>query len=151
MANDIAKQDDFDMGIDFSDLMMIIMMVIMMSILPTITAATAATTAATQAIGVTAQQIQSQGRNDPRKVHATTKLQWIDLIHELPKTPWVHAYIVNDGPYAVEIGINYPNDRFFIYPGGQVTLDHSNKPEGIGIIYYICPMYDAYVRIIGEY
>ena len=136
---------------------MFMMMIMMASLIPamTNTAAATQTTSAAQAIqaatGVLPQQIQSQGRDDPRNVHATTKLQWIDLIHEPPKTPWVHAYIVNDGPYAVEIGINYPNDRFPLRPGGQVTLDHSNKPEGIGIIFYICPIYDAHVRIIGEY
>ena len=151
MAKELVKQDELDLGIDLSDMMMMVMLIVMMTLIPAISSMTAATEATAQAAGVQAQQIQSQGRNDPRKIHATTKLQWIDLIHEPPKTPWVHAYIVNDGPYAVEIGINYPNDRFIIQPGGQVTLDHSNKPEGIGIIYYICPMYEAYVRIIGEY
>ena len=104
-----------------------------------------------QTAQVEAQKMHSEGRLDPRNVHATQKLQWIDLIHEPPRTPWVYAYIVNDGPYAVEIGTNYPNDRQTIYPGGSLTLDRSNKLEGIAIIYYICPWYEAYVRITGEY
>lgn len=148
MTSDLVKRDDFDIGFELSDLMMIVMMVVMVSLMSAITSATGV---AAQAAVVEAQQVQSQGRNDPRHIHATTKLQWLDLIHEPPRTPWVHAYFVNDGPYPVEIGINYPNDRFLIYPGGTVTLDHSKKPEGIAIIYYICPWYEAYVRITGEY
>jgi len=36
MANELVKQDEFDLGIDFSDMMMIVMMVVMVSILQSV-------------------------------------------------------------------------------------------------------------------
>jgi len=38
MTTDLTKRDEFDFGIDLSDMMMIVMMVVMVSVLTTVTA-----------------------------------------------------------------------------------------------------------------
>ncbi len=148
----MAKGDKVDFSLNDDDIRMI-MTVMMIAVVMSQMLAPLFQQSQVQAeaLQVEAQKVHSEGRLDPRNVHATAKLQWIDLIHEPPRTPWVYAYIVNDGPYAVEIGINDPNDRQVIYPGGSVTLDRSGKLEGIAIVFYICPWDEAYVRITGEY
>ncbi len=148
MAKDLVKQDDMDLGIDMSDMMMIMMMVMMMSLLPAITS-TAATSAQT------AQTIQAQsyiGRTDPRELRATGKLQWIDLIHDHPWFPWSWATFDNAGPDEVHIGINAPTENFDILPGGSMSVDRKGALEKMNVIFFHCDQGEtATVTVRGEY
>lgn len=93
-----------------------------------------------------------QGKTDPKEHTATEELRWIDLVHEYPYTPWISAYFINDGPDAVEIAINYPNDRFTLNPMETVTVTRTGAQERIAIIFFKCAEGEtASVRIIGEY
>ena len=144
----IAKQDDMDLGIDLSDMMMIMMMIMMMSLLST-TASTAATSAQT------AQAIQAQsyiGRTDNRELRATNKLQWIDLIHDHPWFPWSWATFENHGPNEVNIGINAPAENFDILPGGSMSVDRKGAIVKMNVIFYHCdPGETAIVTVRAEY
>jgi len=148
MAKELVKQDDMDLGIDVSDLMMIMMMLVLVSILPMITS-TAATSAQT------AQAIQAQsyiGRTDSRELRATSKLQWIDLVHDHPWFPWSWATFENHGPNEVRIGINAPAENFDILAGGEMSVDRLGAVEKISVIFFHCdPGETATVMVRGEY
>ena len=144
--NDITKRDDSDLMLNDSDFTMIMMMVMMMVMMSQLIAPLTQTSA---------QMLQAQafvGNEDPRDLHATNRLQWINLIYDYPYTPWISAYFINDGPSAVEIGINYPDDRFTMRPRETITVTRSGADERIKIIYYIAhPGLRADVRITGVY
>ena len=79
-------------------------------------------------------------------------LSWIDFIHDYPYAPWMSAYFINDGPDAVEIAINYPNDRFALNPVETVTVTRAGAQERIAMIFLKCAEGEtASVRITGEY
>ncbi len=147
MTTDITKQGDMDIGIEMSDLMMIMMMVMMASLLLPLAQQSQAQTTALQAQAYS-------GQEDPRTIHATNVLSWINLIYDYPFRPWVSAYFINDAdsPSAVEIGINYPDDRFTMNPGETVTVTRTGAEERIKAIYFICrPGLNATVRVTGVY
>ena len=84
---------------------------------------------------------------DPRTLHATNQLHWVNLIYKPPYTPWISAHFLNDGPSTVEIGINYPDRWFAIEPS-----ENRNVEENISIIYYMCsPGVKATIKVMGEY
>ena len=146
MANEMVKTDDFGFGdIDFMPMMMIMMMVVMVQL---ITPLTEQSKAQTQALVA-----QSFGGNeDPRDIHATNLLSWINLVYDYPFQPWVSAYIINDGPSAVEIGINFPDDRFLMNPRETITITRSGAEERIKIMYFVCsPGLTADLRVTGVY
>ncbi len=142
---ELAKQDELDFGFDLSDMMMMIMMIMMISVLSTLSVSSAQTAQALQAQSFV-------GNEDPRTLHATNRLQWINLLYDYPHTPWISAYIINDGPSAIEIGINYPDDRFTMNPRETITITRSGAEERIKIVYYVShPGLRADVRITGVY
>lgn len=110
-----------------------------------------------------AQQMQSQtqmlqaqayhGTEDPRTVHVTNNLSWINLIYNYPFRSWISAYFINDGPSSVEVGINYPDDRFLIKPNETITVNRTGAlDEKINVIFFIChPGLKATVRVIGTF
>lgn len=145
MTTDLTKQGDMDLGIDLSDLMMIMMMIMMVSLLTTVVPAATQSTQALQAQAYS-------GQEDPRTIRATNILSWINLIYDYPFQPWVSAYFINDGPSAVEIGINYPDDRFTMNPRETITITRTGAEERIKIIYFIArPGLNASVRVTGVY
>lgn len=92
------------------------------------------------------------GRTDHRELQAIPMLRWIDLIADPPHTAWTHCFIINDGPGAVEIAINHPNDRFVMGPGETRTIDRTGAEEQILAIFYnAVPGHTASLRITGEY
>lgn len=135
---------------DMTMVMTMVMMVMMMSmILPNVIQQTQSSLGA-QSLSVKAQSF--EGQEDPRYPIATNQLQWINLIYDYPFKPWVSAFIVNDGPSSVEIGINYPDDRFLMYPGETRTITRTGAEERISILFYICsPGLRANLRITGVY
>jgi len=92
-----------------------------------------------------------RGVTDPREVEATETLKWIDLVSNPPYTPWISAFLINDGPDAVAVGINYPDNRFMMNLGDTITVNRSWASERIAVIFFICPEGRAKLRIIGEY
>ena len=117
----------------------------MMSLLTTVIPAATQTTQALQVL-------QYRGITDPRELHIDDRFTWIDLIHDPPYRPWVHAFIVNDGPGPVEIGINHPSDREVVGEGETRTVDRSGADELIMSIFFICPPGEtALVKVTGEY
>lgn len=145
----LAKSSDFSFDLDDSDwnmIMMMMMMFVMVSIM---------TSGLTQVSGTVAQQVAAQsysGINDPRVVNATPMLSYIDLINEKPYQPWMIAFIVNRGPYGVDIAINYPAESFHIEAGGTRTINRSGAQERISVMFFQCePGQRAEVEVTGEY
>jgi len=154
MANNIEKKNASELDIDFTDgdmemLMMIMMMVIMMAtLLPVMQQIQ--TQGAAQAQAIQAQSF--VGNEDPRNIHATNLLSWINLLYDYPFQPWISAFIINDGPSAVEVGINFPDDRFTMNSGETITVNRAGAADRINIIYFICtPGLTADLRITGVY
>ncbi|MDD5082740.1 MAG: hypothetical protein PHU08_05140 [Dehalococcoidales bacterium] len=87
------------------------------------------------------------------KVHnASETLSWRDLIHEWPYTPLMNVFLINDGPDAVEVAINYPNERYIIQPNETRTITRTGAEERIAVIFFICGRGEtATVRVEGEY
>jgi len=84
---------------------------------------------------------------DPRTLHATIQLLWINLVYKFPFAPWTSARFLNDGPSAVQIGINYPDRWFTIEPS-----ENRNVEGNISIIYYRCsPGVKATIKVMGDY
>lgn len=143
--NDVAKRGEMDIGIDLSDLMMIMMMIMMVSLLTTVVPAATQTTQALQTL-------QYRGITDPREVRVDDRFIWIDLIHDPPYRPWVHAFIINDGPDPVQIGINHPSDLEVLGVDETRTVDRTGADELIMSIFFVCSHgQKALVRVTGEY
>ncbi len=145
----VDKSNKIDLSLNDGDVQMIMgvmMMVIVMSQLlqPLFQGAQAQT-----------QALQAQafvGNEDPRTVPVTNILSWINLIYDYPYQPWISAYFINDGPGTVEIGINYPDDRFTMNPRETITVTRSGAEERIKAIYFIArPGLGASVRVTGVY
>ena len=150
MAKEVAKIDtDFGMDDSMMDMMMPMMMMIMMMVLvQSLPALTQGAEAQTQALEAQAYG----GEEDPRTIHATGLLSWINLIYDYPFKPWVSVFIINDGPSAVEIGINYPDDRFTMQPRETRTITRTGAEERIKIMYFKCfPGVDSTLRVTGVY
>lgn len=99
-----------------------------------------------------AQTITYRGRTDQRDLQAVNTLRWIDLIADPPYTPWIHCFIINDGPGAAEIAINHPNDKFTMGPGETRTIDRTSAEDRIlSIFYNSVPGQTANLRVTGEY
>jgi len=145
----MAKDNKVDLSLNDEDVRMIMtvmMMVIVMSQLlqPLFQGAQAQT-----------QALQAQaysGQEDPRTIPVTNILSWINLVYDYPFQPWISAYFINDGPGTVEIGINYPDDRFVMNPRETITVTRSGAEERIKAIYFIArPGLGASVRVTGVY
>ena len=154
MSNEIAKNNpakkkEIDLEFNDQDMMMIMMMVMMVAVmsqfLGPVVQASSAQVAALERQSFT-------GQEDPRIIHATSYLSWINLIYDYPYQPWISAYFINDGPGQVEIGINYPDDRFTMNPLETNTVTRSGAEERIKIIYFMCPPGQlSNLRVTGEY
>lgn len=138
MAKELITTDDFD----FDIMPVVIVFAIVAALAPML------------------QQMQAQlkaqayhGVEDTRTLHATNILQWINLIHGFPYTSWISAYFINDGPNAVEIGINYPDKGFTMNPHETITVNRTGAlDERISVVYYKCgPGLTASVRVTGTY
>jgi len=146
MTSEIDKTGDLGLGdIDFMPMMMIMMMVIMVQLIVPLAEQSQAQAQALQAQSFV-------GNEDPRIINVTNRLSWINLVYDYPFQPWISAYFINDGPSAVEIGINFPDDRFVVNPGETITVTRSGAEERIKIIYFICrPGVAAVLRVTGAY
>ncbi len=145
----MAKNDKLDLSLNDGDVQMIMgvmMMVIVMSQL---------LAPVFQGMQVQTEAVQAQayiGNEDPRNVHVTNILSWINLVYDYPFTPWISAYIINDGPGVVEIGINHPDDRFTMNPRETITVTRSGAEERIKAMYFICrPGLATDLRVTGVY
>ena len=146
VAKDLSKQGQELELFDDSDMTMIMMMVMMVVMMMAFIGPLTRTVQA----GAAAQAY--TGNEDPRDIHVTNLLSWINLMYDDPHQPWISAYIINDGPSAVEIGINYPDDRFTMNPGETITVTRSGADERIRMIYFICrPGLVADLRVTGVY
>ena len=155
MANDIDKKKASSSIMDFTDgdmesMMMMMVMMIMMTSLISPLAQQVNSQGAAQAQAIAAQTF--VGNEDPRNIHATSFLSWINLIYDYPYQPWISAFIINDGPAPVEIGIDFPDDRFTVNPGETRTIVRSGAEERIKIMYFQCTAgLTANLRVTGVY
>jgi len=145
----MAKGDKVDLSLNDEDVRMIMTVMMMVIVMSQLLAPMV------QGMQVQTQAIQAQaysGQEDPRTVPVTNILSWINLLYDYPFTPWISAYFINDGPGTVEIGINYPDDRFTMNPGETITITRSGAEERIKAIYFIArPGLGATVRVTGVY
>lgn len=145
MANKSGSTDLDLFGGDEMGLMSVIMMALMLSI-----------------IGPMSQQVQAQtstlqaqayvGDTDPRHVHVTNNLSWLNFVHEYPYQPWVSAYIINDGPSTVTVGVNYPDDRHEMNVGETLTITRETAQDRIRILFFRASVgLQSDLRVTGEY
>lgn len=93
-----------------------------------------------------------EGKEDPRTLNATDKIQVLSLVDDFPYTPWADAYIINKGPDAVRISTDRPYAQFTMEKDETVTIGRTHADERIRLIFYVCdPGETAKVRITGQY
>lgn len=147
----LVKSGDFDLFDDdgmMSMMMMMIMMIIMTALIGSATQASVGTANAS----ISPYDYEAAGEVTYRATQATQVLKFMDLIHDPPYEEWNTAYIINDGPYPVEIGINHPHDRFVMLPREGVIVDLTHAKNKIAIIFIVClPSQNAIVRVTGGY
>lgn len=144
MAKDLVTHDD-DLGIDFSDLMMVFMMIAMASLAGAVGSITN-----TAARGLQAQSY--TGLTDTRVLHATTQLQWLNLVSSPPYAPWVTASFHNDGPSTVLVAVNNPSELHELEVGEGLDVDMIGADRRIELVFYRAyPGAAAAVRTIGKY
>ena len=154
MADNLPVKQGF-MEDDMESMMMIMMMLMMSMVMSGVLAGV--NTQSTRSAGVVGSAITTHGAdydgiNDPRTVNVTAAMSYLDFINEKPYQPWMIAYIVNDGPYPVNVSINYPSESFSIDAGATRTINRSGAAERIGVLFFKCePGQRAVVRITGEY
>ena len=146
MSSEVTQRNEWDMDLSgISGSLMLLMGLALMAVV-------ASTLPATQQIAQELQTLSYRGKLDSPEHTSTETLSWIDLIHDYPYIPWISAYFINDGPDAVEIAVNYPNDRFILNPMETITVSRPGAEERIAIIFFKCAQGEtARVRITGEY
>lgn len=139
-----TKDDD----IEIMDIMPMMIMVMLLALIPTM-------------ISPITKQLQAQayqeaqayeGKIDSRTLRATDELQFINLVDNPPYSPWISAFVINDGPNAVKVGINRPSPFLNILKDETRTIVNTNADRRIEDIYYQCdPGETASVRFEGQY
>lgn len=93
-----------------------------------------------------------QGRVDVITLAATSTAACLDVLDRWHKSPLATAYLTNDGPNSVLIGINNPFPWMTIKSSETRTIDHTKAREKIERIFYKCASGEtASVRVEGEY
>lgn len=93
-----------------------------------------------------------RGKVDSRELVATDELKVIDLVREWPYCPWINAFVVNDGPDTIKIGVNHAYDWLEINANETRNIDHAHADERIERIYYKCdPGETASARVEAHY
>ena len=142
MADNVIKRDHLDLDIGTDELLIICGIGLLVAVMSGLAAPMASWAQA---------QVYS-GRTCSRTHNATEALSWEDFIHEWPESPLVSAFIINDGPHAVEVAVNDPNSRLTMGPNETRTIARIGAMERIAIIFFKCaPGEWAHLRIEGEY
>ncbi len=145
------KETDEVMEIMTKSMMIVMVLAAVAPMLPSLLQGLTGILPAAQAAGGVG-ALEYRGIVDYREIKVTPTVGWLDLIQDPPYRPWIHAFIINDGPAAVEIGINHPNDRFVMGMGETRTIDRSGADELIYSVFFVCPRGKvADLRITGEY
>lgn len=141
MAKELTiPDDDFDIGILMTPLLVVATVMVVIPMLPVIQSAQSYFTSQSY-----------EGKADPREVDANSSLQYFDL-YASPGVPWSWVHFFNNGPNTVKIGINSWENMFEILPFQHFTVSRLGAKERIGIIYYTCVSPGrAHVEINGEY
>ena len=140
-----AKQDDFDFGIDFSDMMMLVMMIIMVSVLSSVATSSAQTAQVMQAFTY-------EGKRFETTVIVTDVLTYLDLISNTPYKPLAYVEIENQGPNGVWWAVNNPDDKWWIESGSNDGADRLSTVERISTIFFKCRGGEtATLLVSGEY
>jgi len=145
VAKELAKQDDFDIGIEVSDLMMVVMMVMMMSLVATMTTVVAPVARQLQAASYV-------GLTNTLVLNATSVTQWVNLVNDPPYTPLITATFYNDVPDSLFIAINNPDEFLELNKDDSRVVSMSGGERRIEFIFYKCnPGKHASVRVDGKY
>ncbi len=146
MCSEMIQRNEWEIDLSgISSSLMLLMGLALMAVV-------ASTLLATQQMAQGLQTLSYRGKTDSREHTSTETLSWIDLIHDYHCIPWISAYFINDGPDAVEIAVNYPNDRFLLNPMETITVTRPGAEERIAIIFFKCAEGEtAKIRITGEY
>jgi len=143
-----SNKDFFDMDSIMDSITPMIGMMIMMPMILSKSSIAQDTSAIAQQMELQAYQ----GINDPRWIEVNNTLQYFDFINDKPYQPWMIAYIVNYGPYPVNVSINYPGEFFTIEAGGTRTINRSGARERLNVLFFQCEDSDtARVSVTGEY
>ena len=149
MARELVTVDD-DIGIEISDLMLVVMVAMIGSFM-------------TNFVSPIAQQLQAQaytGLTDSRVLNATPQLQWLNLLSSPPYRPWITASFRNDGwtgggvhyDWSVFIGINNPDELHELASGEDYQVNMAGSDRRIEFIFYKANLGQrASVRAIGKY
>lgn len=142
MAKELAKRDEFDIGIEVSDLMMVFMMVMMVSLMTTVVTPVAQQLRAASYVGLTNTLV----------LNATSTTKWVNLVNDPPYTPLITATFHNDGPNSVFIAINNPDEFLELNKDDSRVVTMSGGERRIEFIFYKCnPGEHATVRVDGKY
>lgn len=145
MTTDITKRDDMDIGIEMSDLMMIMMMLIFASLLPAIATSTAQTAQVMTAMVY-------EGKRVEKTIVVTDQLCYVDFVTNPPYKPLVGVDVDNDGPNGVWWSVNNPDDRYWINAGSSDGADRVMSIERISTLFFRCRGGETtVVRMSGEY
>lgn len=149
MAKELTTTSE-DIGIDISDMMMVLMMIMMMSLMTSI-------------IPLATQSLQAQaysGLTDNRNLNSNPITQWLNLVSGPPYTGWISASFFNDGwtkggvhyDWSVFIGVNNPDELTEIASGESLEVDMTGAARRIEFVFYKCGTGEkASVRVIGKY
>jgi len=145
LGTELTKSSDFDLGIDFSDMMMIIMMIVMVSVLSSVATSSAQTAQVMQAMT-------HEGKRYEKHLVATDKLSYLDFLSNTPYKPLMFVEVENDGPGGVWWAVNNPDDRYWIKSGGSDGAERYSTQERIIAVFFKCnPGETASLHVYGEY
>lgn len=142
MAKDLVEHDEFDIGIEVSDMMMIFMMIMMASLMTNVVTPAAHQLSAASYTGLTNTLV----------LNATPTTQWVNLINDPPYSPLMAASFYNDGPNSVFIAINNPDEFLELNEGDSRIVSMTGGERRIEFIFYRCNFGEhASVRVDGKY
>jgi len=143
MTTDLTKHDeddDLDIGIDISSMMMIVTMLLMASVMSGIAASTAQT----------AQVMQSmvyEGKRYQKHLVVTDELTWLTF-----DPPLVAIEVENEGPDAVRWSIDTPENMTIIDAGNHDGASRLMPATRVKVLFLMCIGGEtATVWVYGEY
>lgn len=137
MANEVAKRDSLDESADdlITMMMTMMMVLVLVGMLPA---------------AMSAQQYYQtqmyQGLTESVTLTASSTQQSYE-----PATPWVSAYVVNDGPSPAYVGANKPSGMSKLYAGEATNLNFLGAERRIDVLFYRTDSGTATLRVKGQY
>ncbi len=104
------------------------------------------------AIRQSLERTEFKGLTDSRMLTVTDEIIWLDLINDSPHSPWMSAYLVNEGLEDIYVSVNYVDSWGTLHKAGTLSFDHIHAVRKIESMGFKCDLgKTSSITIIAQY